>query len=211
MMRSSVETGENDLDFDCDYRFGFNVDPRGQGTVGYLLFWSGCGGLNLKKDIEVWNPFNAAGQTVVTGRTIPCIGLLESMRFSGDENAPMRFVAYVSQDSAADIRSKISRPLTSTKLQLAFYVIAYDDEKKQWYEAAFVKDKKTMDATLDTTGGEIQIFISKSPTPLSDTLDIKVYRFEFQVVPAKGKTATLEFALGPTQRIVQQWTWDDDA
>lgn len=89
---------------------------------------------------------------------------------------------------------------------MSFYIIAYDDEKKQWYEAALVKDKPSMDANLDTTGGRLQIFVSKTPTRLSDTLDIKVYKFEFQVVPAKGKTATLEFALGPTQRIVQQWT-----
>ncbi|WP_437760848.1 hypothetical protein [Sorangium sp. So ce1389] len=206
-----MDGGENNLDFDCDYRFGFNVDPRGKATVGYLLFWSGCGGLNLKKDIEVWNPFNAPGQTAVTGGKIPCIGLLESMRFTGEEDAPMRFVAYVSQDTAADVRSKLGRPLTSTKLQMSFYVLAYDDEKKKWYEAAFVKDKKNMDANLDTTGGELQIFISKTPVRVSDTLDIKVYRFEFQVVPAKGKTATLEFALGPTQRIVKQWTSEGDA
>ncbi|KYF83920.1 hypothetical protein BE17_43050 [Sorangium cellulosum] len=206
-----MSSGGNNFDVDCDYRFGFNVDPRGKATVGYLLFWSGCGGLNLKKDIEVWNPFNGAGQTAVTGRKIQCIGLLESMRFAGEKDAPMRFVAYVSQDTAADVRSKIARPLTSTKLQMSFYVLGYDDEKKQWYEVAFVKDKKTMDASLDTTGGELQIFVSKTPTRVSDTLDIKVYKFEFQIVPAKGKTATLEFALGPTQRLVKQWKSGGDA
>ncbi|XXY47180.1 hypothetical protein WME91_44970 [Sorangium sp. So ce269] len=206
-----MEAGDNNFDFDCDYRFGFNVDPRGKATVGYLLFWSGCGGLNLKKDIEVWNPFNDPGQTAVTGKKIACIGLLEGVRFSGEEDASMRFVAYVSQGTAADIRSKIGRPLTSTTLQMSFYVIAYDDEKKQWYEAAFSKDKKNMDANLDTTGGELQIFVSRTPTRISDTLDVKVYRFEFQVVPAKGKTATLEFALGPTQRLVKQWKSGGDA
>lgn len=101
-----MATAGNDLDFDCDYRFGFNVNPKGNGTVGYLLFWSGCGGLNLQKDIEVWNPFNDAGQTVVKGKTIACIGLLESLRFSGEGDAPMRFVAYVSQDTAADLRAR---------------------------------------------------------------------------------------------------------
>lgn len=206
-----MDVGANNFDFDCDYRFGFNLDPSRKGTVGYLLSWSGCGGLNLKKDIEVWNPFNASGQTVVTGAKIPCIGLLESVRFSGEEDAPMRFVAYVSQGTAADIRSKLGRPLTSTQLQMSFYIVAYDDEQKKWYEAALVKDKKTMDANLDTTGGELQIFVSKTPTPVSDTLDIKVYRFEFQVVPAKGKTAILEFALGPTQRLVKQWKSGGDA
>lgn len=198
-------TGDNNLDFDCDYRFGFSVDPKRKATVGYLLFWSGCGGLNLKKDIEVENPFGSAGQTVVKGRRVSCVGLLESMRYGGGADEPMRFVTYVSQGAAADVRSKIGRPLTSTKLAFSFYIVAYDDERKQWYEAAFVKDKKNAEANLDTTGGELQIFVAKTPTPVSDTLDIKVYKLEFQVVPAKGKTSKLEFALGPTQRLVKEW------
>ena len=47
----------NNLNFDCDWRFGFNTDPAKKGLVGYVLFWSGCGGLTLPQDIEVWNPF----------------------------------------------------------------------------------------------------------------------------------------------------------
>lgn len=195
----------NKLDFDCDYSFGFNVSPRGTAVVGYLLSWSGCGGLNLKKDIEVWNPFNDPAQTVVTGKTIACVGLLESLRFSGEGDAPIRVSAYVSQDAAADLRAKLARPLTSTKLQVGFYIIAYDDEKKRWYEAALLKEKKSLEANLDTSGGELQLFVARTPTPVSATVDLNVYKLEFQLIPAKGKTATLEFALGPTQRVVMQW------
>ena len=57
----------NDLSYQCDWRFGFNLNSNAKGTVGYLLFWSGCGGLNLARDIEVWNPFTGPGQTVVSG------------------------------------------------------------------------------------------------------------------------------------------------
>ena len=198
-------TRGNKLDFDCDYGFGFNVSPRGTAVVGYLLSWSGCGGLNLKKDIEVWNPFNTPAQTVVTGETVSCVGLLESLRFSGEGDAPIRISAYVSQDAAADLRAKLARPLTSTRLQVGFYIIAYDDEKKRWYEAALLKEKKSLEANLDTSGGELQLFVAKTPTPVSETVDLKVYKLEFQLVPAKDKTATLEFALGPTQRVVMQW------
>lgn len=200
-----MDDGGSDFDFDCDFRYGFNVDPMGKATVGYLLSWSGCGGLNLSKDITVWNPFDDAGQTVVSGSTIACVGLIESLRFEGGEDDPMRFVAYVSKGTAADIRSKITRPLTSTKVLLSFYIIGFDDEKKQWYEAAFVKDGQTLEANLDTTGGELQIAASLAPTRVSKTLDIMVYRFEFQVVPAEGASTVVEFASGPTQRIVKQW------
>jgi hypothetical protein len=195
----------NDFDFNCDYKFGFNMDPRGSATVGYLLVWSGLGGLALTPDITVWNPFSDTGQTVVSGTSVKCIGLLETLRFAGEEDDPMRFVVWVSQGTAANIRAKLAKPLTSTTLELVPYIIAYDDEKKQWYEAMLVKNNGRMKAALDTTGGEMQIFLSGKPTRISDRLPTKVYRFEFQVVPEEGQTSMVEFALGPTQRLVKNW------
>jgi hypothetical protein len=200
-----VEEEGNDFDFDCDHRFGFVMDPKGSATVGYLLVWSGLGGLALSPDIEVWNPFSSPGQRVLTGSSVKCIGLLESLRFAGEEDDPMRFVCWVSQGTAANIRAKIARPLVNTKLEMVFYIISYDDEKKQWFEAGLVKDGGRMKAALDTTGGEVQIFISNKPTRIKENLETKVYRFEFQVVPAAGETSTVEFALGPTQRFVKSW------
>jgi hypothetical protein len=88
---------------------------------------------------------------------------------------------------------------------MSFYIVAFDDEKKQWYEAGLVKGSKSMEACLDTTGGALQISIENKPTRISNTLDILVYKFEFQIVPAKAKASTVEFALGPTQRLVKQW------
>ena len=40
---------------------------------------------------------------------------------------------------------------------------------------------------------------------VSDTLDVNVFRFEFQVVPQDKKKAELEFASGPSRRLVKQW------
>src|SRR5262249_33484927 len=78
-----VSTDDNSLDYECDWRMGFNLNPSSKGRVGYLLFWSGCGGLSLSKDIEVYNPYTGSGQTVETGTTIKCIGLIESFKFGG--------------------------------------------------------------------------------------------------------------------------------
>jgi hypothetical protein len=198
---------DNNLDFICNWSFGFNLDPRAKGgNVGYLLWWSGIGGLSLPKDIEVWNPYNAAGQTVVTGPKVQCIGLLESFKFAGGEDDPIRIVAYVSKSVAADIRAKLSRPVSTTKLKLAWYIIAYDDDAKLWYEAALIKDKAKADANIDTASGQLQMFISNEPTRISESLELKVYRFEFQVVPAEGNAALLEFATGPSQKLVKQWS-----
>lgn len=195
----------NSFDFACDWRFGFNLQPKGKATVGYLLFWSGCGGLNLARDVEVWNPFDSAGQTIVQGATVKCVGLLESLKYEGGDDDPIRITAYVSKGTAADVRSKLARPLPSTKLKLTWYIVGYDDERKGWFEGALVRDNAKVDAVVDTADGEVQMFIASEGTRISETLDMKVYKLEFQVVPAPGKSALLEFATGPAQRIVKKW------
>jgi hypothetical protein len=195
----------NSLDFVCDWRYGFNLSTKGKATVGYLLFWSGCSGLNLSKDIEVWNPFTGQGQTVVSGATIKCIALIESFKFEGGAEDPIRISAYVSKEIAANIRAKLASPLPSTKVKLQWYIIAYDDDAKNWYEAALLKGSAKADANIDTSKGQVQMFITNEPSRISETLDLKVYRFEFQVVPAVGATVNLEFATGASQKLVKEW------
>lgn len=195
----------NNLSFDCDWQFGFNLHSLGKGTVGYLLFWSGVGGLNLKKDIQVWNPFDSAGQTVVQGPKIECIGLIEQFRFEGGEDDPIRITAYVSKDVAADVRATLARPLPSTKLKVAWYIVSYDDDTRCWYESSLVRDKKNAEANIDTADGVMQMFIDNQGTRIAETLDLKVYKLDFQIVPAAKKTSLLEFATGPSQRIVKKW------
>lgn len=200
-----MATGTNNLDFDCDWRRGFNFEPASTGTIGYLLFWAGCGGLALTKDIEVWNPFSGPGQTVVSGPLIKCVGLIESFRFDGEQDSPIRISAYVSKGTAANVRAKVAKPVTSTSVQVAYYILSYDDENKQWFEAAFVKNKAKASASVDTTGGVLQLFIDSQPTRVDDRLDLRVYKLEFQIAPPKGVTTELEFASGSTQKLVKSW------
>lgn len=196
----------NSLDFDCDWRYGFNLSAHQKGTVGYLLFWSGCGGLNLPKDIEVWNPHHGTpGQTVVSGAKVSCLGLIESFRFAGGEEDPIRITAYVSKDTAANVRAKLARPLTNTKVKVQWYLVSYDDEAKNWYESVLIKDSAKANANIDTMKGQVQLFIDNAPTQVSETLDLRVYRLEFQIIPAAGATTNLEFATGASQRLVKAW------
>ncbi|MEY4579211.1 MAG: hypothetical protein RL701_3914 [Pseudomonadota bacterium] len=198
--------GTNRLEFTCNWRFALNLQPSLKATCGYLLDWSGCGGLNLTRDIEIWNPYSGPGQTVVTGSTIECIGLIESIGYDGAENDPIHIVCYLSKGMAANVRAKLARPLTNTKLKLSWYVIDYDEERKQWYEAAYVKTPSTAQANIDSAGGDLQVFIDNDGTRVSDSLDLNVFRFEFQVIPAEGKSAMLEFATGPSRRLVKKWS-----
>ncbi len=193
------------LDYDCDWRFGFNADPGSYGTVGYLLFWSGCGGLSLAKDIQVWNPYNTPGQSIVTGTMIPAIGLIERFTFAGDDDDPIRFSGYVSMDNAANLRAKLASPVTSTKVQVAWYIIGFDDDRNQWYEAAYVDGGSNASANLDTTDGELQISIANKGVRIAEKIDLKVFKFDFQIIPAAGAQSTLQFATGSTQKIVKTW------
>lgn len=211
-MASSSDNGSielNGLNFECDWRLGFNLDPARKGTIGYILFWSGCGGLSLPKDIEVFSPFAGGGQTVVSGATIKCVGLMESFRYSGDNDAPIRMTALVSKDTAANVRAKLASPISATTLQLSWYIVSFDEDRKQWFEAAFVKNGARAQAAVDVMRGTLQLFIDSKPIPVGEQLDLGVYRFEFQVVPTQGAGSLLEFATGPTQRLVKKWAAED--
>jgi hypothetical protein len=194
----------NNLNFECDWRFGFNIDSSRKGTVGYVLLWSGCGGLTLAKDIEVWNPFSSVGQTVVSGAKIECVALIDKFVFAGGVDDPIRLSTFVSKGAAANVRAKQAGGIASTKLKVAWYIVSFDEEKKTWYEAAFPKGGK-VDSVIDTQNGVLQLFVATNPTSLAEHLDVQVYGLDFQIVPAEGKTAALEFATGPATRVMRSW------
>jgi hypothetical protein len=195
----------NSLDFKCDWRYGFNVSPSEKGTVGYLLSWSGCGGLNLSKDVEVWNPFTGAGQTVMNGETVRCIGLIDEFKYQGGDTDPIRISCYISKGNQSNIRAKLAKPLTNTKVKMAWYIISYDESAKQWYEAVKLVSPKVGQTNVNSAEGEMQIFMDKDPEKLSETLDINVYRFEFELIPQEKKKVRVQYATGPTKRVVRQW------
>jgi hypothetical protein len=56
--------------------------------------------------------------------------------------------------------------------------------------------------------GVLQMFIENQPMAVDPRLDIKVYKFEFQIVPSEGTSTLLEFATGSTQRRVLKWAAD---
>lgn len=196
----------NPLNFDCDWRYGLNLKTTQKATVGYLLEWNGCGGLSLQKDIEVFNPCSPDRRTVVTSATVKCIGLIERFAFEGGDNDPIRISAYLSKGMASEVQATLARPLSTTKVKVGWLVIDYDDERKQWYEAAYCKTPTKAEANIDSAEGELQLSIDTEPTRVSPSLDLNVFKFEFQIVPADGKKNQLQFATGPTRKIVSMWS-----
>ncbi|HTE54826.1 MAG TPA: hypothetical protein VK698_28425, partial [Kofleriaceae bacterium] len=117
----------NDLDLACAWQHSFNVAPNQKGPFGYLLEWSGLGGLVLSKDIVVWNPLGGTGQSLLGGATVSCVGVIERFRFGGDVTDPIRISCFLSQENQTNLRAKLARDLVNTKVRMRWNVVGYDE------------------------------------------------------------------------------------
>jgi len=195
----------NDLDLACAWQHSFNVAPNQKGPFGYLLEWSGLGGLVLSKDIVVWNPLGGTGQSLLGGATVSCVGVIERFRFGGDVTDPIRISCFLSQENQTNLRAKLARDLVNTKVRMRWNVVGYDEAAKAWFEAIDLIDPTQLDGLVNTVDGALQIDVDGAPTSIGEQQHLQVYRFEVEVVPVPRKLTTLQFALGQNQRIVAQW------
>lgn len=197
----------NALDIPCDWRAAFNLSPSRRGTFGYLLQWSGIGGLMLAKDIVVWNPIKGAGTTSLTdkGTTLPCVGIFERLQFGGDESDPIRISCLVSKENHTSLSSKLAQDLLNTKFKCSFALVSYDESAKSWYDSVQLRSPTTLDAAVNTVDGHLQISTDAKPTVLGENLNIEVFRFEFEMIARPGKVAEIQLATGPTQRFIKKW------
>jgi len=192
-----------DLQFECDWRLAFNVEAGKKAPLGYLRSWSGCGGLDLPRDIELFHPIGA-GTKALPGPKITCVGVIESLVFRS-ECDPISVSAFISREGAANVRAKLAQPVPTTKVQCDWVIIDHDDDRKSWYDAAYARDGAKVEANIDVHDGELVISVDRAPEPISPTLDIGVFRFRFQIVPPPGRTTKLEFATGPSIKLVRAW------
>lgn len=196
----------NSLDFDCDWKGCLNLRSSFKNKAGYLLSWSGAGGLNLGSDLEVWSPDQQSDYA--NNGLITCAGIISQFEYGGDGSDPIRITCFVSKDTATEIRGHLSNPLSTMKVSLSWVIFDFDTETKSWFEASFVKNEGEADAAIDSTKGKLQMFIDKAAEKVAETLDLRMYKFEFQVVPSESGSSNLEFASGPSQRFVRKWTWE---
>jgi hypothetical protein len=202
----------------CAWQYAFNLKNGQKGTVGYIAQWRGLGGLTLDRDIVLWSPtpgkaspLPASLQSSSGGGTVAdqirCVAVIERLTFGGDSTDPIRMVAYVSKDNQVKLRYKLVQPLPSTKLKLDYSIIGYDDDSKGWY-CAIAVDSPPSQAQINTGDGALQLFMSFEPTAISEALDIKLYRLEFEIIPDTAPTR-LKLATGPTHRYVQEWKGEE--
>ncbi len=193
------------LNFECDTAYALNLDPNEKARVGYLMSFNGLGGLSLKADIELFNPFNAKDGECLKGTKVKCVGIVEKFAFSGDKEDPIRIAAYLSTANAAALRGKLASGVKSTKLKFSFAIADYDLDAKAWFEAAIVQDNGKATAAIDTMDGVLQIFVDAEPRRLDPSFDIVFCRMVFQAAPEPKKESKLRFATGSKQKVVRAW------
>ena len=193
------------LDFLCDWRYAMNLSGRQMARAGYLLTWSGVGGLNLTADITVQNPFTSTGAVVLTGTSVKCVGVIEKFGFAGDKEDPIRMVAYVSAGNAAALGAKLASGVTSTKFTFSFAICGYDGDAKTWFEAGYVQGGAKASSAVDTMDGKLQLFIDASPVRIAENVNIALCRMEFQGAASTKTASTLQFATGAGEKVTKTW------
>jgi hypothetical protein len=212
-MGQQAKDNESGIQLHCDWRFAFNLKSSQKGTVGYISDWRGLGGLALEKDIVLWSPVPGSTSPLpksLQGNSgsgvadqVQCVAVIESLEFGGESWDPIRVVCYVSKDNQVKLRYKLVRPLLNTQLKLDYALLGYDEDSKGWY-SAFELDNAPSVAQVNTSDGALQLFVDFEPTAISETLDINVYRMEFQIIPTET-TTRLKLATGPKHRYVTEW------
>lgn len=197
----------NFLEFKCNWQAAFQRRDLEHGMMGYLLSWSGCGGLKLKEDAFVLTaPTVSVDGKKVCGPTIKCAGIIDHLRYSGSATGPISLRAYLHKEMAADIRNHFSKPFANLSVKLAWLIIDFDENGSTWFGASHLKKPKAAEAVLDSVGGIPQISLDAQPTLLlSDAGNSGYIGFEFQVVPAAKKKTEIEFAAGAKERWINTW------
>lgn len=193
------------LNFECDTAYALNIVPSEKARVGYLMAFSGLGGLNLKADIELFNPFNSKSGEVLKGTKVKCVGIVEKFAFKGHAKDPIRLALYLSTANAAALRGKMTSGVKSTKVKFSFALADYDLDAKEWFEAAIVQGNAKAAAAIDTMDGVLQLFCDAEARRLDPNFDIVFCRMVFQAAPEPKQKTNLRFATGAKQKVVFSW------
>jgi hypothetical protein len=193
------------MNFECDTKQALNRAATSRARVGYLMAFSGLGGLNLKADMTLLSPFNAKGGTVLKGDKVTCVGIIEKFAFAGEKEDPMRIVAYLTTANAAALRGKMASGVKNTKVKFSYAIADFDLDTKKWFEAACVDGDAKAAGAIDTMNGVLQISLDGEPKRLDPAFDLVFYRLSFQAAPEPKASAKLRFATGATQKVIKSW------
>lgn len=202
------------LEFNCDWRSGFVMNPQQKNRVGYLVDFQGLNmGDFLKQDIDVFTPYNnsevAYGEVDIDSDrgTVTTTGVIENFSWGGAVGDPLCISAYISAENAEVLAGKMKTTLDTTIVSdLAWWIVNYDEENKIWYEEAFPLDPTVVSAMLNAPGGSnIRLSVNPEPTKVAPTIDVNVYGLYFEIIPAANATFSFHFATSSKTKFVKNF------
>lgn len=202
--------------YPCDYKSGFIMDSSKKQRVGYLTAFTGLGKQvqALDQDIQVWCPVTGIaapkyGGIAITEAKVSCVGIIESMNFGGGVGDPFCFNVYISGNNSKKLAAAMQNTFDSTTIDICSWWIAnFDEEEKAWYEEAFPADD-AMKGMLNAVGGkDLKIAVDTTGVKISPTVDVKVFSWYFEIVPAANYMSTVNFAVGVKKNSVKYWGLD---
>lgn len=202
------------LDLTCDWRSGFVMDPQKKQRVGYLVHFEG---LNmddfLKQDIEVFTPYNSSetnyGEVDVDADNtkVTVVGVLDSFYWGGGVGDPVVLSSYISAENAEVLSAKMKTTLdTNIVSNFAWWIVNFDEENKVWYEEAYPLDPETCSGQINAPGGkDMKISVASAATKVHPQVDVNVYNFYVEVIPAANSTFNFHFATSMKTKYVKNW------
>jgi hypothetical protein len=200
------------INLSCDWRAGFVMDPTQKQRVGYLVSFQGMNmGEYLKPDITVFTPYNNseqayAGVNIDADKKAVCVGVIESFSYAGGVGDPVCISAYISAENAEVLGAKMKTTLDTTMVNsLAWWVCAFDEENKVWFEEAHPM-ADVIKGQLNAPGGkDVRLTISQDATKIAPNIDINVYHLYMEVIPAADATYAFHFATSSKTKFVRNW------
>jgi len=206
-------------DIECAKDHAFLPDPNVHKTVGYITALNGLGlAAALVKDLQVFIPYNNANinyaqmkaavtqmpSTTQLGKAT-VLGVIEKLSWPGGAGNPITIDFWVSQENATQIKAIQQSTLTTSKITaLEWWIAAFDQETKQWYEQAYPLDPVTVTG-LVVPAENPEINVDLAGAPAIDGVDAMVYKISIQIGPGANNQFTLQFANSSNKPQAKSW------
>jgi hypothetical protein len=218
-MRGATVMASVPYEFECDKNFGFLPGPNERKSVGYITSLAGFNAAGpFKPDLQVFVPWNGTGtrpsypglkftqppSASLLGKAT-VVGVIEKFSWPGGAGNPITIDLWVSQENATQLKAIQQSKLTTKVTALEWWICAYDQEAKVWYEQAYPKNVPAITGTITGKDNpELDVDLLGAPV-MMDGIDLNVYRVTMSVTPAANQQYSLHFANSPKSAVVKSW------
>jgi hypothetical protein len=207
-------------EFTPDKGAGFLPNPNDHKSIGYVTAFDGCGLASaLPKDINVVVAYNgkadpttnlpgyakgaSGGANVATCKVV---GVIEKFSWEGGVGSPIKIEFWVSQQAAMNIKALQQSVLNTTKVKaLGWWLAAYDQETKQWFEQGYPNGGTPITGHINRESDSPMLDVDLNGAPCLDGIEVFVYKISVSVVPAANLMYVLNFANSSNSPITKQW------